>query len=203
MCSVAEGMREYYMRAAPKKAERGDDALAFKMAAASADLRDETAATGPKLRRGRTRPRLLAVSSGGGHWTQLQRLRPAFEGSEVVWLTTQHGHRSSVGDDGFRTVVEANRWQKWKALRCAVGVFVVVVRERPDVIVSTGALPGFFALAFGKLIRAQTIWIDSIANADELSMSGQHAGRVSDLWITQWAHLASPTGPQYFGNVIG
>lgn len=154
-------------------------------------------------RRGRSQPRVLAVASGGGHWVQLRRLSPTFDGSDTVWVTTQAGHRAAIGDDGFRTVVEANRWQKVRALRCAAQTFWTVLREWPDAVVTTGALPGFFAVVFGRLFRARTIWIDSIANAEELSMSGRLAERFADVWVTQWPSLAKPDGPYYFGNVMG
>jgi hypothetical protein len=74
--------------------------------------------------------------------------------------------------------------------------------EKPDVVISTGAAPGYFAIRIGRLLRMRTIWIDSIANADELSMSGAKAGAFADLWLTQWPHLASQNGPKYLGNVL-
>ena len=76
------------------------------------------------------------------------------------------------------------------------------MRHRPDVVLSTGAAPGFFAILFGKLLGARTIWVDSIANAEQLSLSGKKAGRFADLWLTQWPHLAQPGGPLYKGSVI-
>ena len=41
--------------------------------------------------------RVLAVASSGGHWVQLRRLAPAFEGQDVAYLTTDAGHRAEVG----------------------------------------------------------------------------------------------------------
>ena len=78
-----------------------------------------------------------------------------------------------------------------------------MIKERPDVVVSTGAAPGYFGIRFGKLVGARTIWIDSIANAEELSLSGLKAGKHVDLWLTQWEHLAQQEGPHYHGNVFG
>ena len=49
---------------------------------------------------------------------------------------------------------------------------------------------------------ARTIWLDSIANVEELSMSGSWIGRSADLWLTQWPHLARPEGPHYAGSVL-
>jgi UDP-N-acetylglucosamine:LPS N-acetylglucosamine transferase len=100
------------------------------------------------------------------------------------------------------TVIDANRWQKIRLLWQLVQITILIARLRPNVIVSTGAAPGYFAIRLGRLMRARTIWIDSIANAERLSLAGRMAGRYADLWLTQWPHLARPEGPQYEGAVL-
>ncbi|QJE97062.1 UDP-N-acetylglucosamine--LPS N-acetylglucosamine transferase [Luteolibacter luteus] len=150
----------------------------------------------------RTRPKVLALASGGGHWVQLLRLRPAFEGCDVVFATAKEGYRSDVGEAQFRVIVDANRSNKIGLLKSLWSVFMLLRRERPDVVVSTGAAPGFFALRIGKLMGMRTVWVDSIANAEELSMSGAQAGGCADLWLTQWPHLARKEGPTCMGNVL-
>lgn len=99
-------------------------------------------------------------------------------------------------------IPDCNRHQKLRALACALVIFVLLIRKRPDVVISTGAAPGYFAIWFGRLLGAQTIWVDSIANAEELSLSGQKAGSVAHLWLTQWSHLAREKGPLYRGGVL-
>lgn len=148
------------------------------------------------------RPRLLAVSSGGGHWVQLLRLRPAFEGTDVVYATVRGGYRADVGESRFVVIPDGNFDHKFKLIRVAIGMMLLVLRFRPDVVVSTGAAPGYFAVLFGKWMGARSIWIDSVANADELSMSGKNVGAFVDLWLTQWPHLAKERGPRYHGNVL-
>jgi UDP-N-acetylglucosamine:LPS N-acetylglucosamine transferase len=149
------------------------------------------------------RPRLLAISSGGGHWIQLLRLRPAFEGCDVTFATVRDGYRTDLEDGSrFALIRDGNRWSKWKLLRSALGIFWLLLRLRPDMVVTTGAAPGYFALRLGKWLGAHVIWIDSIANAGEISMSGQKAGHYADLWLTQWPHLAREGGPQFFGSVL-
>ena len=148
------------------------------------------------------RIRVLAIASGGGHWVQLRRLRPAFDGFDTVWATVDAEHRHELGDAPFQLVPDATRWSGIGLVRCALRVLWLVIRIRPDVVVTTGAAPGFFAVAFGKLFGARTAWIDSIANADELSGSGARIGRFADLWLTQWPHLAREQGPRYEGAVL-
>jgi len=150
-----------------------------------------------------TRPRILGISSGGGHWVQLLRLRPAFEGCDVTYATVMEGYRSDLehGAD-FRVVPDGNRWSKINLLRAALAVFLLLIRLRPDVVITTGAAPGYFAVRLGKLLGCRVVWIDSIANAEELSMSGNKAGEFVDLWLTQWPHLARDGGPEFRGSVL-
>ncbi len=146
--------------------------------------------------------RVLAVASAGGHWVQLQRLRPAVDAHDVAFLTTDKGYRSEVSPHRFYAVNDASRWNKVRLLQMAARIAIVVLRERPDVVISTGAACGYFAIRFGKLLGARAIWVDSIANVDEMSMAGRLARRHADLWLTQWPHLAAPDGPHFLGAVI-
>ncbi|MEX1048424.1 MAG: hypothetical protein WED15_02765 [Akkermansiaceae bacterium] len=146
--------------------------------------------------------RLLAISSGGGHWVQLLRLRPAFEGCDVTFATVREDYRADVAGADFRLIHNGNRWNKLDLIRSALGIATLLLQVRPDVVITTGAAPGYFGIRFGKWLGARVIWVDSVANADELSMSGQKAGAFSDLWLTQWPHLAREGGPQFIGSVL-
>lgn len=147
--------------------------------------------------------KILAISSGGGHWVQLLRLRPAFDGCDVVFATVKEGYRANLAPGSeFRLIPDGNRWNKTGLLRAFFAIFRLVWRERPDVVISTGASPGYFAIRIGNLFGARTIWVDSIANGEELSLSGQKVGPHAALWLTQWAHLARPQGPHFRGNVL-
>jgi UDP-N-acetylglucosamine:LPS N-acetylglucosamine transferase len=148
------------------------------------------------------RKRIMAVASGGGHWIQLLRMTPAFSEHELVYVTTLASYRTQVEGHRFHLVRDANRWNKFALLLMAARICWLIVRERPAVIISTGAAPGFFALRIGRLLGATTIWVDSIANAQKISLSGQKIGKYADLWLTQWPHLARPDGPHFFGSVL-
>lgn len=151
-----------------------------------------------------TKPkRILAIASGGGHFIQLRRLRPAWEDCQVRYVSTLDDYANELEPGvSYRRINDGNRDEWFKVLLMAIRVGWTVIAFRPDVVVSTGAAPGYFALRFGKLIGAKTIWIDSIANAGELSMTGRMAKRHADLWLTQWAHLADAKGPHYKGSVV-
>lgn len=146
--------------------------------------------------------RILAVASGGGHWVQLRRLEPAFKGHRVTYVTTEKSYGNQVGTADFRTVQDASLWNKLMLIKQAFQMFCILIRVRPHVVVSTGAAPGYFAIRLGKLLGARCVWIDSIANVERLSLSGEKAGAHADLWLTQWAHLARAKGPAHQGSVL-
>lgn len=148
------------------------------------------------------RPKVLAVSSGGGHWVQMMRIKHAFDDCDVTFVTVHELYRAQVPDNQFYLVNDANIRTKLDLLRAARRLAWIVWTVRPDVVISTGAAPGYLALRFGRLLGARTIWLDSIANAEKLSMSGDRIGRSADLWLTQWPHLARPDGPHYTGAVL-
>jgi UDP-N-acetylglucosamine:LPS N-acetylglucosamine transferase len=148
------------------------------------------------------RRKVLAVSSGGGHWIQLLRLSPAFMDSEVVFVGVSQSYRSDVAECKFYTVPDATRWDKIGLIRSALKLTWINWKERPDVVVSTGAAPGYLAIRVGRLFGARTVWLDSIANVDCLSMSGEIVGRYADLWLTQWPHLQDTNGPYYRGALL-
>ena len=151
---------------------------------------------------GTRRKKVLAVSSGGGHWVQMMRLTSVLCAHDVVFATVNKAYGCDVPGAKVYAVVDATAWNKLKLLLQAIEVLLILLRVRPDVVVSTGAAPGYFAIRLGKLLGARTIWIDSIANVERLSMSGARIGEYADLWLTQWPHLALDSGPAYRGAVV-
>lgn len=147
--------------------------------------------------------RVLAVASGGGHWVQLRRLQAAFIGHDTAFATVHaEYHRDVPAEARFYTIRDATRWDRIGLLILACQLLWIMLRERPQVVISTGAAPGYFALRLGKLFGARIAWIDSLANVEEVSLSGRMIGPRADLWLTQWKHLEQQEGPHYRGAVF-
>lgn len=146
--------------------------------------------------------KILAVASGGGHWIQLLRLRKAFNGCKVVYVSTHMGYEQMVDDSRFYKVSDGNRWSKIKLLKMAFELRKIIRKEKPDVIITTGAAPGLFALLWGRLSGCRTVWIDSIANVEIISLSGRIVKAFAHFHLTQWENLANKKSA-FKGNVLG
>ena len=148
------------------------------------------------------RPRVMAVSSGGGHWVELCRIRAAFAGLDVFYVSPDPSAAPGLGARHY-AIPDVTRRDRWRFAPLAARLLRILARERPDVVITTGAAPGLVALALAKgLLGARTIWIDSLAAAETLSLSARLARPVADAWLTQWSHLARETGPEYWGAMV-
>lgn len=144
--------------------------------------------------------KVLAVSSGGGHWLQLRRLAPAWEGAELVTACVADGPPMPTPGLRHHRLRDATRWDRWGLVVLGLQVGWMMLRERPDVVVTTGAAPGLLALAWGRVCGAHTVWIDSLANVREMSGAGRLARFVATDWLTQWPHLAAEPGTSGSGK---
>lgn len=145
--------------------------------------------------------RVLAIASGGGHFIQLMRLQPAWAGHQVSVATVDPSTRALAGDVPFYTFRDVSRADWWNIPVAALDIARILIAVRPQVIITTGALPGLIAAALGRPFGIRSLWVDSIANSEVLSGSGAQAGRVCSQVVTQWPHLA--TGKvDHWGGVL-
>lgn len=146
---------------------------------------------------------VLAVASAGGHWQQLMQVVEAFKGTSLVLASTN----PELGKIyGFNHVIGLNDYNQDAPLKVLTGLLQtlkLVLRVKPDLVLSTGAAPGLLCLLWGRLFGARTIWVDSIANSQKLSLSGRLARRFAHVVLTQWEHLADTKGrPEFKGAVL-
>lgn len=146
--------------------------------------------------------KVLAAASAGGHWEQMMLLRPTLEQFDVHFATTHPDLPIRAGITKATILPDCNRDQVLNSLRCLLTAAALVLRFRPDVVISTGAAPGFFCIVFGRLLGARTLWIDSVANAEQMSMCGKLSRYFSSHCLTQWEHLADNGRPGYAGNLL-
>ncbi|MEB4589558.1 oligosaccharide biosynthesis protein Alg14 [Candidatus Thiothrix sp. Deng01] len=150
-------------------------------------------------------PKLLAISSPGGHWIQLTRLCQGLESRyTLVYALPSALFGAPKMADGQKvySVLDVSADDKWRLVPCALQVLYILLKERPRAILSTGAAPGAIAIWLGSLLGVRTIWVDSIANVKQLSRAGRLAQKRADVFLTQWEHLSNGQTILYKGAVL-
>lgn len=141
--------------------------------------------------------RLLLVCSNGGHLGQLHKLRPWWGNCQRTWVTFDKA------DARHLLAGEQVRWGYYPTTRNLVnllrnfGLAVrIMLRERPDVVVSTGAgvaLP-FFVLA--RLLGVRTVYLEVFDRLDSATLTGRLCRPFTDVFCLQWEEqkVAYPRG---------
>ena len=148
--------------------------------------------------------KICLVASAGGHLSQLLKITPAVEGYEAFVITTSEAVRKNLTRFGRVHVVgECNRQHGLKVIQVLLACWRILRREKPDVVLSTGAAAGCMCCFLGKLRGAKVVWVDSITNVDRLSLSGRLVRHIADLFLVQWAALARKyRGTEYLGAIV-
>lgn len=150
------------------------------------------------------RKRVFAVASQGGHWVQLMRIVPAFRDKyDMMFCSTKTDYANVVGSDRFVVIKDYTRHNAWRILSVFTTAFKAMRRFRPNVILTTGSGPAIAVILAGKLLGVKSIWIDSVANAEHLSLSGRIARRIATRVYSQWPNVAQKSGVRYAGNIFG
>jgi len=147
--------------------------------------------------------KIVAVASIGGHWVQLLRIvRPLEERFEVVYLSTHDKCATMVEGQPFYRMGDFSRWDFYKMVPEFFRSLRILRREKPSIVVTTGAAPGLMCLLAARLCGIRTVWIDSVANVEHLSFSGRIARKFASRIYTQWADLAMDD-VRYAGSIFG
>lgn len=138
------------------------------------------------------RRRVLLVGSSGGHLTQLWALRGWWKDHERTWVTFDTPDATSLLKDERTTwAFHPTTRNVPNLVRNALLSWRVLRRERPEVIVSTGAgvaLP-FFVL--GRLFGATTVYVEVFDRIDSATLTGRLCRPFTSLMCVQWDEQAS------------
>jgi UDP-N-acetylglucosamine:LPS N-acetylglucosamine transferase len=148
--------------------------------------------------------KVCLAASGGGHLTELLKLSSCWGHHEIFFITTVPVVQGNLGELGDVHIVgECNRRCPIHLIIVLSRCFKIILKEKPDVVISTGAAAGCLLCLLGKMLGAKVIWIDSITNIERLSLSGRMVRYISDLFLVQWPELADRYKKvEYIGAVI-
>ncbi len=148
--------------------------------------------------------KICLAASAGGHLSQLLKMYDWAQCSQITCVTTSATQKELLEKLGRTYVVgESNREHPFRVTKVLMQCIGIILRERPDVVVSTGASVGCMLCFLGKLFGARVLWMDSITNVRQLSLSGRMVRWIADAFLVQWPELADKyKKAEYAGAVI-
>jgi UDP-N-acetylglucosamine:LPS N-acetylglucosamine transferase len=144
------------------------------------------------------------VASAGGHLVELLKIAGPCIGPRTFAVTTSEVVKNAF-EGAVRTYVvgECNRQHLFRVILVVLRCARILLRERPDVIVSTGAAVGCVTCLLAKILGAKVVWLDSITNVNRPSLSGRLVRPFADLFLVQWPELTQGRrGVEYAGTAV-
>ena len=134
--------------------------------------------------------KICLVGSSGGRLTHLYMLKPFWENKDRFWVTFDKEDARSLLEEErmYPCYYPTNRSLKalikntktaWKVLR----------KERPDLIISSGAAVAVPFFYLGKLMGAKLIYIEVFDRIDKPTMTGKLVYPIADKFIVQWEEM--------------
>jgi UDP-N-acetylglucosamine:LPS N-acetylglucosamine transferase len=134
--------------------------------------------------------KIFLVCSSGGHFKALEQLNEFWEEHERLWVTFQTSTtaRALQNERVYWAFSPTNR-NLLNLFRNLGLAWKIIRRERPDLILTTGAGVAVPFIIVGKLTGCQTAFIESITRIQQLSLSAKLVLPFLDILYVQWPQL--------------
>lgn len=134
--------------------------------------------------------KVCLVGSSGGHLTHLYMLKPFWENKDRFWVTFDKEDANSILKDEklYHCHFPTNR-NVGALIKNTFLAIKVLRKEKPDLIISTGAAVAIPFFWIGKLMGSKTIYIEVFDRIDASTLTGRIVYPVSDKFIVQWDEM--------------
>ena len=134
--------------------------------------------------------KVALVGSSGGHLTHLHMLKPFWNNKERFWVTFDKQDAQSLLKDEkmYPCYYPTNRNLK-NLLKNTVLAWKILRKEKPDLIISTGAAVAVPFFYLGKLFGAKVIYIEVFDRIDKPTLTGKLVYPITDKFIVEWEEM--------------
>ena len=144
--------------------------------------------------------KICFAASTGGHFEQLMMLKPLMEKYDSFLVTEATDYATAVPGMRMYYMSQVNRREKsfpwrmlvnlWKSLR-------IMIREKPDAVITTGVLAMIPLCLLAKLFGKKLIFIESFAKISSPTLTGKLLYRFADRFYVQWESMK-----EFYPNAI-
>ena len=134
--------------------------------------------------------KVCLVCSSGGHLTHLYMLKPFWGTKDRFWVTFNKEDAQSLLKDEkiYPCYYPTNRSLK-ALIKNSVIAWNVLLKERPDLIISSGAAVAVPFFYLGKCFGAKTIYVEVFDRINKPTITGKLVYPISDKFIVEWEDM--------------
>ncbi|HBY92135.1 MAG TPA: UDP-N-acetylglucosamine--LPS N-acetylglucosamine transferase [Streptococcus sp.] len=134
--------------------------------------------------------KICLVGSSGGHLAHLNMLKPFWKDEERFWVTfDKEDARSILKDEKMYSCHFPTNRNLKNLIKNTFLAIKVLKKEKPDVIISSGAAVAVPFFYIGKLFGAKTVYIEVFDRIDKPTVTGKLVYPVTDKFIVQWEEM--------------
>ena len=134
--------------------------------------------------------KIALVGSSGGHLTHLYLLKKFWEIEDRFWVTFDKTDAKSIlKEERFYPCYYPTNRNVKNTIKNTILAFKILRKEKPDLIISSGAAVAVPFFWLGKLFGAKTVYIEIFDRIDKPTLTGKLVYPVTDKFIVQWEEL--------------
>ena len=131
------------------------------------------------------------ICSPGGHFHELFLLRQSWESHDTFWVTLKSVDTvaSLTSETVYYGFAPTTR-NLFNLIRNFIMAVTVIIKEKPDILISTGGpicIPFFY---MGRLLGIKSIYVESLTRIKDLSLTGKLVYPAANVFLVQWEELS-------------
>lgn len=134
--------------------------------------------------------KVCLVGSSGGHLTHLYLLKKFWSHENRFWVTFDKEDARSVlkNEKMYKCYFPTNRNIK-NLIRNTILAIRILRKEKPDVIISSGAAVAVPFFYIGKIMGIKTVYVEVFDRIDKPTLTGKLVYPITDLFVVQWEEM--------------
>ena len=153
-----------------------------------------------------SKKKVCLVSSTGGHFMELMQLLPALEGCDFYIVTEKNPSTTPIVEKYSHYYLVQQQRRGWtfpfKFAYNIVMSAIYLIKEKPSIIITTGAGASYPTCKLAKILGKKVIYIESFAKLNNESVTGRMVYSFADKFFVQWPEMLSVyPRAEYHGTV--
>jgi beta-1,4-N-acetylglucosaminyltransferase len=136
--------------------------------------------------------KICFIASSGGHFEQIMMLKPLMDKHQSFVVTEKTNYAADNGNIPLYFLKQVNRrefmWIFYMFINSLITI-KIFLKEKPDIVISTGALAAIPMCVLAKVFKRKVIFIESFAKINSPTLTGKFIYKFADRFYVQWEEM--------------